>query len=278
MRLATVSAAAPAALEGPGGFFPDLAGAEQQDARVGEAAEDREGKLDGDVGDAHLALVDRGVGADVFGGLKSFLKHAVQHRAGGAAGLCGGIGFLHLAENFRFAEHLGIEPGGHFEEMAHGLAAVQTEADFFELVRSNCCRAQKASVTRAAASAIGGDAVKLDAVAGAEYRELAQAGDRGEVGPQRGGAFGAERKFFAHLEGRAPVGRPDDKESAGTHGFATRRRRRRGAGWRLASTRLSEMSAAANSTRQTQAKRFESNRAAAAAVRGRSRRRPRRRR
>ena len=90
-------------MEGLGGFLAYVAGAEKQDARRGEVAEDLQGEVHRDVGDADLALVDGGVGADVLRVLEGFLENAVEHGAGGAASLGGGVGILHLAEDFRLA-------------------------------------------------------------------------------------------------------------------------------------------------------------------------------
>ena len=236
------------------GFFADLARAEQEDAGRGEAAENRERELDGDVRDAHLALVDGGVRAHVFRGLKAFLENAVQHRAGRASGLRVGIGVLHLPENFRFAHHLGIESGGDLDEVLHGLAAAEVEANFLELGGIEILPRAKRRGDALRRIRPRGHAVKLDAVARAEHGEFAQALDGGEFLVQRRGGGGRERELLAHGERRAVVGRPDDKKSLGAHGFSAVFVRPAGP-CRLASTDWRESSAAANSARHVHAKR-----------------------
>src|SRR5262249_54202251 len=104
-----------ATLKRLGGLLADFARAEQEDVRGLEAAKDIEREIDRDIGDAYLALGDRGMGAHRFRGLKTFLENTIQHRPGRAARLRGSIGLLHLTEDFRFAEKLRVEAGGHFE-------------------------------------------------------------------------------------------------------------------------------------------------------------------
>ena len=124
-----------AALESLGGFFSDVARAEQQNARGFEVAENVLGEIDGDIGDADLADGDRRLRAYVFGGLKRFLENAVEDGAGGLASLGGRVGGFNLAENFGLAEHLRVEAGGDFEEMLDRVAADETQSKSGEFFR-----------------------------------------------------------------------------------------------------------------------------------------------
>ena len=66
---------------------------------------------------------------------ESGLEHAVQHRPRFAVVERDLIGVAHLAQDFRFAQQHGIEPGRHAKQMAHGVAvpmAVQRAVQFAE--------------------------------------------------------------------------------------------------------------------------------------------------
>ena len=154
----------------------------------------------------------------MFRGLERFLENAVEDRAGAAAGLRLGVGVFHLSEDFCLSEHLGIQARGDLDEVADRLGSVQVEPDSTERVRVEILPRAEGSLDARHDGGVGGDPVELDAVAGAEHRELAEPGQRGELGPQSDGALRGEREFLAHLERRAVVGRADDEK----HGAAQR--------------------------------------------------------
>ena len=135
-RLVTaILARALAALEGPGGLLADVAGAEHQHAAASQVAEDLEREIHRHAGHADLALADGGMGAHMLGGLEGFLENPVEHRSRGAPRLRRGVGVLHLAEDFRLADHLRVDAGGDLEEVLDGGAVVQLEPDLFEHAR-----------------------------------------------------------------------------------------------------------------------------------------------
>ena len=248
-----------AALERLGGFLADVARAEEENAGLAEVAENIEGEVDGDVGDAHLAGGDGGLGADLFGGLKRFLENPVEHGAGGFALEGGGVGVLHLAEDFGLAEHLGVEAGGDFEEVLHGGAAGEAEAAGGELGGLESLARAERGLDAGDGFRVVGHAVEFDAVAGVEDGEFAQAGEGGELGLEGGGGGGVQREFFAHRERGAVVGGAEEEKARAAHG-CWRGAGGAGAGWRLASTGQSEKSAAPKSRRPVHAKRRASSR------------------
>ena len=189
-----------AAAESLGGFLADVAGAEQEDARGGEFAEDGLGEIDGNVGNAHVAFGDGGVRANVFRGLESFLEDAVEDGAGVAAGLGEGVGVFDLAEDFGFADHLGVDAGGDLEEVVKrgGTAEVETEA--FELGGIDVLLGAEGGLNLGDGGGIAGDAVEFDAVAGVEQRELADGAELRELAGETRGRVGIERQPLADGE------------------------------------------------------------------------------
>jgi len=205
-------AAGVAGAEGLGGFFADVAGAEEEDARGAEFAEDGLGEIDGDVGDAHMALGDGGVGADVFRGLEGFLENAVEDGAGVAAGLGEGVGVFDLTEDFGFADHLGVDAGGDFEEVMERGGAAEVEAEAFELGGIDVLLGAEGGLDLGDGGGIAGDAVEFDAVAGVEERELAHGAELGELAGETRGGVGIERQPLADGERSGVMRGAEDEE------------------------------------------------------------------
>ncbi len=79
------------------------------------------------VGDRNGARADLGVGAYFFRDRKGVLEQSRQLLADGPGALGVAVGVLELAENLRFAQHHGVEPAGHPEDVAQCRVVVQLE-------------------------------------------------------------------------------------------------------------------------------------------------------
>ena len=219
-----------------------------------------QGEFDRHVRDAHLPDGDRKVRAHVLRRLKCLLEDSIEDRSRRAPRLGRGVGFLDLAENFRLADHLGVQARGDFEQMLQGLLPAQVEAKFSEFGRIELLSRAEGGLDARRGAGIRRHAVKFHPIAGVENRELAEPASERELRVKRRLGLGGEREFLPHVQGRGAVGGPNDKKCAGAHGLESRLIRRAGRGCRLAFTGPSEIRAAAKRTRQVQAKRFASSR------------------
>src|SRR6201993_2603441 len=75
-------------------------------------------------GDGHGPCPEFSFRADALADFERTLKETIKDRAGGALFVGDAIGFADLAEDFRFAEHHGIEAGGYTKKMANRVAIV----------------------------------------------------------------------------------------------------------------------------------------------------------
>lgn len=95
--------------EGLDGGFGDFAGADDEDAGVMEVIEHAEGEVSGDAADGDLAVADGCIGTDPFYGLEAFLEGTVEDFACGFVFLGVEVAGFDLAEDFGFAEDLGVD-------------------------------------------------------------------------------------------------------------------------------------------------------------------------
>jgi hypothetical protein len=113
------------------------------------------------------------------------------------------VGFLHLAEDLRLAQHHRIEPGGDAEQMPRRGAVLGARTGYRRAGPPGPVRC-RASQAAGSASAPLDPAIDLGAVAGREHRRLAHAGLRQQVrAALRGGARARTRLARAARAGRS---------------------------------------------------------------------------
>jgi len=95
-------------------------GADQQGRLFRQIAEDLACQAHSGECDGNRAGPDGGIRAHLLGDGKRMLKQAVEQGADGAGLARDAEGLFHLPQYLGFAEHHGIEPRGHAEDVAHG--------------------------------------------------------------------------------------------------------------------------------------------------------------
>ena len=195
----------------------------------------------------------------MLGGLEGFLEDPVEHRSRGAPRLRRGVGVLHLAEDFRLADHLRVDAGGDLEKVLDGGAVVQLEPDLFEHARVHLVQRAQGGLQAGHRLGLRGDAVDLDAIAGVEHRELIQAGERLQFPVQGVELAAGQRQFLAQLERGGLVAGAEEKEGGDAHGLLADGGPAGVTGWRLALTGPRESRAAAKSARHVHARRCETS-------------------
>ncbi len=115
-----------------------------------------------------------GVRAHVLGRLERLLEDPVEHRAGGAARLGGGVGLLHLAEDLVLADELRVEAARDLEEVQRGVPAREPDPDLLELGQLEMLPRAVGGLHGVGRRLVGADAVELDPVARGQYRDLAE--------------------------------------------------------------------------------------------------------
>jgi len=204
-----------AALKSLGSFITDLAGAEQEDARFLEFAENFRRKINSDIGDADLAFCDGGVTANIFRVLECFLEYAVEHGAHAVARLSRSISFLHLAENFGLTEHLRIEAGRNFDEVFDRLAVERLVADRAEVSFGKALEGAKGTLEIGECFGMVGETVKLNTIAGVEHGVFAEAGQLAELLTKSVHLIGCQRELLTEFNWRPVVTGTKNKERRG---------------------------------------------------------------
>lgn len=93
----------------------------EEDALVLEAAEETKRQAHSGGRETHGVGADGGGGADFLGNREGGLEKMVEHRAQAVCVTGHLLGLLHLADDLCFAEHHGVEAGGHSEGVLGGL-------------------------------------------------------------------------------------------------------------------------------------------------------------
>ena len=167
-------------------------GAQDHDFAVLEVAEDFFGQIDGHVADGGRSFLDRGFGADFFADAKGALEDAIEHGSGRPGFQRGLVGLFDLAEDFRFADHHGIQPaddatevlgggGFFFAVKVGGHARVDLDLlgqSFFDAAKGGLC--------------IGGGEVKFRAVAGRDDHAFRSFGQHHQLT----GGFAQQRRAY----------------------------------------------------------------------------------
>jgi hypothetical protein len=185
-----------------------------------QIAEHLQRQVHRNAGHANLAFADRRVCAHVLCCLEAFLKDAVKDRSGRSAPLCGGVGVLHLSEDLRLPDHLGINAGRDFKKVLHRRAIAQSQPDLLENGELDLVDRAKRRLETIHGTGIGGHTVDLDAVAGVEDGELPQAGERTQDGLKLGKLAAGEREFLPQLDRSGVVGGSEQEKPGrglGTH-------------------------------------------------------------
>ncbi len=131
--VADVNLFGPVGDEVTGREFAHLAGAHQIHRLAGEAAEDLLRQFDGHRCDGNRRGSDGGLIPNLFGDGKGAGQKLVKLRIYRTEGAGGGVGFLHLSEDLRLADHHGIQAGGDAEDVLDGLKLLVLEDVGFEL-------------------------------------------------------------------------------------------------------------------------------------------------
>ena len=190
-----------------------LAGAEHEHAPAGEAAEALGGHGHRGLRDRGDVAGDAGVGAGPLAGLEGVAEQQVERRAGGA--LLAGLlpGGAHLAEDLALAEHGGVEPGGHREQVGDGRRVVVDVEVVAEVLggQEGHLGEEVADVLVGAVEPLG-HRVDLGAVARGEHDGLGDVVARDEVvqGLRERGV--ADRHPLEQVERGAPVVQSDDDD------------------------------------------------------------------
>jgi hypothetical protein len=101
-------------------------------------------------------------------------EQQVERGAGGAFGLGDLPGLTHLTEDLGLAEHGGVEPGGHLEQVRHGGVVVLAVQVRVQVVGRQAAEfAEEVADVGVGAVELLGHGVDLGAVAGAEHHGLA---------------------------------------------------------------------------------------------------------
>lgn len=87
----------------------------EEDALVLEAAEETKRQAHSGGRETHGVGADGGGGADFLGNREGGLEKMVEHRAQAVCVTGHLLGLLHLTDDLCFAEHHGVEAGGHSE-------------------------------------------------------------------------------------------------------------------------------------------------------------------
>ena len=178
------------------GEFDGFAGADQQHGRIRQSREGFLREPHGRRGDGHRVGADARVGARALGGGEGVLEQPVQVRAQRAGGARRRPGFLHLAEDLRFAEHQRVQPGRHAEQMANCvrvLVSVQIGVQVAGVGMGGEPVGQRVAL-------VVGQRVQLGAVAGGEQRDFADRRHRAQLSERARHRIGAERNAFAQAD------------------------------------------------------------------------------
>ncbi len=160
-----------------------LAGADDEDAAVGEVAERPSRQLDRDGGDRDAGLADPGLLPGAAAGAERAAEEAVEDRPGGALDHRQLVGAFDLALDLGLAEDHRVEPGGHLQQVASGLVGAQRVEVAEQLGRSDLRLAgEDAERGRLGLDRVGDDQVELGAVAGRDRRRLVDPASGGQLG------------------------------------------------------------------------------------------------
>lgn len=102
--------------------------------------------------------------------------------------------------------------------MLEGIAAGQGDAKGLKLGGGEVALGAPGGLDPGEGGGCFGNAVKFDAVAGAQNDQFAKSGAADERPVKGGHAFGAEGQAFAHGKRSAPMGGAEQKETGRVHG------------------------------------------------------------
>ena len=141
------------------------------------------------------------------------MKQPVEHRAGRLHLGCGRVGFLHLSENLRLADHERVEPGGDAEQMTRDVQIGDLVRMRHELGTVHAVElAHEGQEARARQREVVARGVQLRTVAGRQDDRLARRAALGQR-PQR--AIEAPRlevEALAQLDRRGAMADSDQEE------------------------------------------------------------------
>ena len=186
-----------------GGEFAHLAGADDEDVLALQRAENLFGQFHRDRGDRDRRRSNGGLAAHALGDGEGAAEELVELSANRTDGAGGGIGFLHLAENLRFADDHRIEARSYAEQVPHRIFF----AKFVEMRVEFVSREMKVVVQESAqvGVAVGGVGHDLHAIAGGDDHAFFDPGIGGELAAGVGQARLRDRQALADFERRALV-------------------------------------------------------------------------
>ena len=157
-----------------------LARAQHEHPPAGQASEPFGGQGHRGMRQRGDAPGDAGFGAGPLARLHRSTEQGLEHRADGALGSGGLPCVAYLAQYLVLADHHGVEPGGHAEQVSHRVGVVMgVELVADGLGREPRMAGEQLPHVRVAAVEALGVGVDLDAVAGGQQHRLAEMLGRG---------------------------------------------------------------------------------------------------
>ena len=211
------------------GELRHFAGAQDQHVQAREVAEDLAAERDRRVTDRDGPFAQPGLGPHALADGEGGVEQPGRDRARVLQSARGRERLLHLPENLRLADHERVEPGGHPEQMAGGLGALQHEDVGRELRPAEPVILRDEPRARVAGRFGVGGSVDLGPVARRDDDRFARHVSRCQRG--KGAIEPRARKVdaLAQLDGRAPMADADGHEphvrSYGSASGNTRRER-----------------------------------------------------
>ncbi len=188
------------------GELADLARADDHDAAAGKVAEDLCGEGGGGRGDGRRALPDRGLGPHSLACVQRLAEEPVEERPDRPAL----VGRPHLPLDLAFARHERVEPGSDAEQVGGGGLLLQSIEVRLELrARDPAEVRERGRCAITGGIGVSSSEVELGAVAGRETNRFAALA---QPPGQRRLAFAVQGDALAHLDGREPMGSPDDEQ------------------------------------------------------------------
>jgi len=155
--------------------FGHLTGTDHEHGATLDPADAVTGQRDRSLRDRGDASGDRGLGTSPLAGLDRVAEEPTECRPDGALGPGDFPGITNLTEDLVFADHRGVESGGHGEEVTHRfcvVVGVQVIGDV--LWREAGLTSQKLANVLVATMEPFGEGVDLDAVAGGQHDDLGE--------------------------------------------------------------------------------------------------------
>ena len=190
-----------------------LAGADDEDAALGEVAEGAARQLDRDRRDRETLLADPGLLAGAAAGGERGAEEAVEDRPGRTLDQRQLIGAFDLPLDLRLADDHRVEAGGDAQQVAGRLGRAQRVEVAEQLGRPDLGLAgEDTEPCRLRLDRVGDDQVQLGPVAGGDRRRLMNPRRRGQLAEDADRAALGQREPLAQVERRGLVGNAEGEQ------------------------------------------------------------------